>query len=65
MLNNKLKTNLLMTGLKTYLARTNRQNLGNNFSFFPKLATYVSDLTDTRLIAAVARLRLSSHNLEI
>ena len=37
----------------------------NTFSFFPKLATYVSDLTDTRLIAAVARLRLSSHNLEI
>ena len=35
------------------------------FSFFPKLSTYVSDLTDTRLIAAVARLRLSSHNLEI
>ena len=37
----------------------------NTFSFFLKLATYVSDLTDTRLIAAVARLRLSSHNLEI
>ena len=37
----------------------------NTFSFFPKLATYVSDQTDTRLIAAVARLRLSSHNLEI
>ena len=37
----------------------------NTFSFFPKLATYVSDLTDTRLIAAVARLRLRSHNLEI
>ena len=31
----------------------------NTFSFFPKLATYVSDLTDTRLIAAVARLRLA------
>ena len=43
------------TKLKTY----------NTFSFFPKFATYVSDLTDTRLIAAVARLRLSSHNLEI
>ena len=37
----------------------------NTFTFFPKLATYVSDLTDTRLIAAVARLRLGSHNLEI
>ena len=37
----------------------------NTFSLFPKLATYVSDLTDTRLIAAVARLRLSSYNLEI
>ena len=37
----------------------------NTFSFFPKLVTYVSDLTDTRLIAALARLRLSSHNLEI
>ena len=36
----------------------------NTFSFFPKLATYISDLTDTRLIAAVVRLRLSSHNLE-
>ena len=34
-------------------------------SYFPKLATYVTDQTDTRLIAAVARLRLSSHNLEI
>ena len=37
----------------------------NTFSFFPKLATYISHLTDTRLIAAVAQLRLSSHNLEI
>ena len=38
----------------------------NTFSdYFPKLATYVSDLTDTRLIAVVARLRLSTHNLEI
>ena len=35
----------------------------NTFSdYFPKLATYVSNLTDTNLIAAVARLRLSSHN---
>ena len=33
--------------------------------YFPKLATYVSDLTDTRLIAVVARLRLTFHNLEI
>ena len=38
----------------------------NTFSdYFPKLATYVRDLNDTRLIAAVAQLRLSSHNLEI
>ena len=37
----------------------------NTFSYFPKLATYVSDLTATRLIAAVVRLRLSSHNSEI
>ena len=38
----------------------------NTFSdYFPKLPTYVRDLNDTRLIAAVARLRLSSRNLEI
>ena len=38
----------------------------NSFSdYFPKLATYVSDMTNTRLIAAVAQFRLSSHNLEI
>ena len=143
MLNNKLKINLLTTGLKKSHARTNRQNSehttlslsfrnamlflphprvkasivgslrdrevacsasdrqGSNFescvwrtvssqsshhpqevllaqfslyvhkgglkpdSFhFPKRDTYVSDLTDTRLIAAVAQLRISSHNLE-
>ena len=37
----------------------------STFSDFPKLATYVRDLTDTGLIAAVTRLRLGSHNLEI
>ena len=37
----------------------------NTFSSDPKLATYESNLTHTKLISAIARLRLSSHNLEI
>ena len=59
-----MKTNLLTTGLSCQNQQKKLRTY-NTFSFFPKLATYVSDLTDTRLIAAVARLRLSSHDLEI
>ena len=36
----------------------------NTCSFYPKLAPYVSNLTDIKFISAIARLRLSSHNLE-
>ena len=64
-----------MTGLNKFHVRVDRQNLEhttptllrtyNTFSSYPKRATYVSYLTDTKLISAIARLRLSSHNLEI
>ena len=37
----------------------------NTSSSYLKLATYESNLTDTKLISAIARLRLSSHDLEI